>query len=339
MKGLPKRIFNVIDVNSIPKKIATITEVLKENGYGTYGVANNPNICQKEGFTQGFDKFKLFKMGKEKKLNLRLKGWYQQIKSEKKYFLYIHYNDCHAPYHRRQPWYKKGDNERADRIARYDSEINYVDTKIEEMYKLFDWDRNTLLIVTSDHGEEFFEHGNWRHGWTLYSEVIHVPLIIQFPEKDRVHKRIKINVSNMDILPSVRSYLGLKGQDYHAGKNLMPLIQEEENNLHERYIFSHLLRRQMHQNQDKVHKCTIFKEWKYIFTIGSDKNIRRELYNFKRNPSEKINLFEKHKKIAHSLSTKFINFEKRCQKYKQKSEKVKLNKEKIKELKSLGYIR
>ena len=144
--GLKTSKFFKIKLNRIPEKIKTITEILKENGYKTYGVADNINICKDEGFTQGFDRFKLLPYEFETKTNIQLEKWAEEIKAQKKYFLYIHYNDCHLPYHKRSPWYQKKENERDDLISCYDSEINYVDAKIKKMYELFGWDKNTMLI-------------------------------------------------------------------------------------------------------------------------------------------------------------------------------------------------
>ena len=57
-------------------------------------------------------------------------------------------------------------------VAKYDSEIGYVDHFIEKLYRIYGWDRETLLIVTSDHGEGFNEHGDAGHGKNLYDEVL-----------------------------------------------------------------------------------------------------------------------------------------------------------------------
>lgn len=328
-----------VELNRIPGKIRTITEMLKENGYKTYGAADNPNICEEEGFTQGFDRFELFPYKNGKEINRQLEEWAKEIKAQKKYFLYIHYNDCHVPYHPWKPWYKPQKKKRRDLIARYDSEISYVDAKIKKMYELFGWDKNTLLIVTSDHGEEFGEHKGRGHGQTLYSEVIRVPLLIYFPEKDRTHKRIKINVSNIDILPTVRGYLGIQSNEVEAGINLMPAIDGETNNMHERYIFSHLLKRSRDQDGKKMfHKATIFKDWKYIFVDKFQKSLRRELYNMKEDPREKSNAYKENEILAKLLFSKFAAFEKNCKKFDQEIKSLKIDKKKMEELKTLGYV-
>lgn len=330
-----------IKINRIPAKIKTITEVLKETGYKTYGVSDNVNICEKLGFTQGFDRFKRFPYDEEWKMNSQLKEWSAEIKAQEKYFLYIHYNDCHTPLHKRSPYYQKKEDPLADLISQYDSEISYVDAKIKEMYELFGWDKNTLLIVTADHGEELKERGRWGHGNTLYSEVIHIPFIIYFPGDERIQKKIKVNVGNIDILPTVRNFLRIKSSQVEAGVNLMPLIKgQKEKDFDNRYIFSHILKHNKKRDGKKAfHRATVFKHWKSIYQDKFQKTIEKEFYNLKEDPGEKVNVFWENKNLANRLFIKFISFEKKCKKYTQEEADVKLDKKKMEELKSLGYVK
>lgn len=332
------KFFN-IEINHIPNSIKTIPELLKENGYKTYGVANNPNICQEEGFTRGFDKFSLFKNAQEKKMTLQLENWSSEIKTQKKYFLYIHYNDCHIPYTPRKPWYKKKEKIRDDIFSRYDSEISYVDEKIKKMYERLGWDNNTLLIITADHGEEFWDHKKTGHGKTLYAEVIRVPMLIYFPGGDNANKRIKTNTCTIDILPTIREYLGIKPNQLEEGINLLPLINGEKNNTQERerYIFSHLLK---HSRDGTIayYKATIYQDWKYIFADKFQKEYQRELFNMKEDHKEKNNIYEKNIPLANMLFAKFTEFEKKCKKFPQETQKMELDKNKMEELKTLGYV-
>ena len=328
-----------VELNRIPERIKTLTEILKENGYKTYGVADNINICQEEGFTQGFDKFKLFPYVQEHQMVRRLKAWAGEIKAQKKYFLYIHFNDCHGPYHERPPWYEKKESKSEDIISRYDSEISYVDNKIKKLFNLFGWDKNTLLIITADHGEEFWDHKKIGHGKSLYEEVIRVPLLIYFPGEDRLHKRIKYNVSNVDILPTARNYLGIKSKEIEAGLNLMPLIRGKYKDFENRYIFSHLLDRD-NKGPRVVYRAAVYKDWKYIFYEKFQKSLiyRKELYNLKDDPGETLNIIMENKRAADQLFSRFIDFEKKCKKFIQEIKKVKLTDKQEQELKTLGYV-
>ena len=326
-----------IRLNRIPEKIKTIPEILQENGFRTYAISQNINVSRVMGFSQGFEMFKRiqFNSKNEREINDQLIEWSEKIKTGGKYFLYIHYIDPHKPFSMRAPWYQKKDDIIADTISRYDSEINYVDSMIEEMFKLFEWNSNTMLIVTSDHGEEFWDHDRTGHSRTLYSEVIKVPFLIYFPEKDRMYKRINENISSIDILPTIRSYLKIEKRELEEGVSLMPLIQKEKDVLKSRYLFSHLNRK---ANKKKFKgeftvRATIYKNWKYI----SVNNARRELYNLKTDPEESINLINEYPVISDDMASKFSAFEEHCKKYKRESVNIKLNKKRLEELKIQGY--
>ena len=106
-------------------------------------------------------------------------------------------------------------------MAAYDSEIAYVDTKLREAFDLLGVDSSTAVIVTSDHGEEFLDHGAFGHGQGLYTELIHVPLIARLPGADAPRGRVAAHVSTLDILPTLRSYLGAGPGPQDEGADLL----------------------------------------------------------------------------------------------------------------------
>ena len=69
-------------------------------------------------------------------------------------------------------------------IAAYDNALKYIDSQVGELLQFLErspeWS-NTYVIITADHGEGFGEHDNYTHGWDLYREVLHVPLIVAGP--------------------------------------------------------------------------------------------------------------------------------------------------------------
>jgi arylsulfatase A-like enzyme len=141
--------------------------------------------------------------------------------SAQPYFLYVHYNDPHQPYNRRKPWFAVEGSKPVTRVTAYDSEIGYVDSKIEEAFTLFGWDSGTLLIVTSDHGEEFYEHGELGHGHNLYSQTTHVPLVVYPAQQAAPGSRIASPVSTIDVLPTIRDAAGLPSSPTDEGVSLL----------------------------------------------------------------------------------------------------------------------
>lgn len=332
-----------IDLNIIPPEVKTIPQFLKEKGYSTYGVAENVNIGKAIGFSRGFDKFKLFPYPNKKLIEARLEKWADEIMSRDKYFLYIHFNDPHGPYHARTPWYKKKEKIRLDLVARYDSEISYVDARIKELYHRLGWDKNTLIIIAADHGEGFREHGFNGHGNSLYVEATHVPLIFMFPEQGKKPRRIALNVGAIDILPTINSYLGIEGDTIAEGVDLMPVINGKETGDSERFLFAHAIHRFVRKVDrkgiNKVMRSVTSGKWKYIINLENKVVVSRELFNRSEDPGETINLFSGSQTIARRLFSSYTVFEKNCKKYKQVSKRVKLNEKKKKELKTLGYVR
>ena len=112
-------------------------------------------------------------------------------------------------------------------IALYDGEIAWVDDHIRSLLTslrekgLFE---NTMVILTSDHGDEFFEHGGKGHQHTLYQELLHVPLIFQVPGVEGP-RRVETAVSLIDVMPTLFEALGMERPTTLQGRSLWGAIQ------------------------------------------------------------------------------------------------------------------
>jgi arylsulfatase A-like enzyme len=106
-------------------------------------------------------------------------------------------------------------------IDRYDSSIRYVDTELKRLLDTVG--PNDTVVIWSDHGEEFWEHGSFEHGHTLYDEVLRVPLIIKSPRL--APRRIDAPVSLMDVVPTVLEALHLPPSPTIRGLSLIPAMQ------------------------------------------------------------------------------------------------------------------
>lgn len=319
-----------VEVNRIPEEITTITEVFKKHGYQTYGVSDNLNIGERQGFTQGFDKFRTFMYKQAPAVNRTIKKWHKELTTKGKYFLYIQYMEPHAPYHPREPWYKPYEDRKKDRISAYDSEINFVDRHIKELFELFQWDKNTLIIITADHGEGLWDHGLMAHGKTLYREEVQVPLMFYLPG-GITPGRFSTNVSTIDILPTVRNLLDLPGDKNDEGVSLVPMMENREHDLDKRDLFAYLW---VKMSDTLEWKSTIYKKWHFIIKYPQ----ARHLYSLLMDLKEEDNKYEEGRQTALELEKRFEVSMKTSQKYKQKSTKVKLDKKKTDKLKSLGYV-
>ncbi len=112
--------------------------------------------------------------------------------------------------------------------ALYDAEIAYVDDNLRRLIEMIEASpraKQTVLIVTSDHGEEFFEHGRYGHRATLDDEVIRVPCIVWAPGRVAPGTVVDAEVANYDILPTMMDYAGIPPEPGIYGRSLRPLIE------------------------------------------------------------------------------------------------------------------
>jgi len=320
-----------LKMNRIPDEIETMPEVFKKAGYSTFAISDNGNICEKQGFHQGFDKMVTHEYKGGEYVNEILFSWKEEIRKSEKYFLYLHYMDPHAPYFIRKPWYKDPGNRKLVPLVAYESEISYVDNVIRQAYEEFGWDKNTVIVITSDHGEGLWDHGRQGHGYSLYREEIQVPLIIHIPGEFN-GTRIEENVSNVDILPTLRDIIGLPESDIDEGWSLLHLARGEYvEKFENRYIYSHLWKK---VDFLKEEKATIHKNFHFLNRIPRPK----EVYNMKVDPLEKKNIYFKVFKVAKKMERMFEKFFTESKKYKKEIVHRKMTKEQLEKLKSLGYV-
>ncbi len=172
------------------------------------------------------------------------------------YFLSLHVYDAHTPYTPPAPFDRRFDPDYTGTIdgrnlggkdspvhagmdprdlehvvALYDGEIAAVDQELGrllgELGRLGALE-NTLIVLTSDHGEEFFEHGGKLHGSTLYREALQVPMIVKWPGHIPAGGRSKENVGLVDIAPTLRAAAGLEPDRLLPGLDMLSLAANKE---------------------------------------------------------------------------------------------------------------
>lgn len=159
-------------------------------------------------------------------------------KRDRPFFIWAHYLDPHGPLTPPLEYAEKN-LELTDDVIRiietgghfqtkeygralYEAEVEYVDDSLSRVFGVLEENGlydNTLIIVTSDHGEEFFEHGKYGHARTHYNEVMAIPLFIYVPgEKCAV---CDSSVTLMDIMPTVLGYVGGGLPDGLSGRDML----------------------------------------------------------------------------------------------------------------------
>ena len=169
----------------------------------------------------------------------------------------------------------------------YRAEVRYVDDRIGRylgtLKELGLYD-DSLIIVTNDHGEEFWDHGSVDHGHTLYNEMIQAPLIIKLPSSTPPPARRQVDnyVSTVSLLPTILELCGIgyKPEDFSA-RSLTPLWAGEAEVTEDRPLFISKL--VYYQEQEAV----LHGGWKYIQVLGRDEE---QLYDMNADPGETMNV-------------------------------------------------
>lgn len=242
--------------------------------------------------------------------------WLKKNK-DSNFFLFLHYIGPHVPYNPSEEFRKKftedarsyDELERAYKkstgLKRYgdvsqdvvDALIKLYDAKIAELdyniniflegVKELGLKDNTIIIITSDSGEEFYDHGYFKHSRTLYQELVHVPLLIYYPEKLEP-KTVEEPVSTIDIFPTVFDILGIGIPERIDGASLMPLIKNYRSYERE-FIKSELFGLPGHETKQQT--AIFHNEWKLLEVEPETEAIPSGLYNLRTDPKEKKNLY------------------------------------------------
>jgi len=338
----------------LSKELTTLTEILKANGYTTFGVSSNVNLDEKRGFKRGFDYFKhLKKLSIAPLVNKSVCLWEDEIKNSNKFFLWVHYIDPHFPYYAKNPWIeqyttkelilklnsqkklslkklmpalKQNPRLLASLIAHYDSEINFVDNHIGELIQRFELSKNTFIIITADHGEEFLEHDHLAHGHNLYKETIHIPLIAKLPYNTK-KEMVERHVNLVDIMPSILQILNIKQPEQTLGKSFWPKEKLLKTNTFD-YSYSEL-------DLENSLKSIITPKWKYIYDYV-DKT--EYLYHIKSDSCEQNNLVDTKTAQLDKLREHLFQWVSASKQYPKKIRPVQISPEEKEKLKELGYI-
>jgi len=313
---------------NIDKNAVMLTEQMKAAGFVTAAFVSHYYLGAEYGFDRGFKDFYIKPNATADEMVVKVTNW---LKSHKKdnFFLFLHLFDPHSPYQPPADYARKhyptdtgvfisGTTKdimsvvtdwpapKSKNVLRalsglYDGEIDFTDKQLEVLFKFMQenlLDQNTLVVLFSDHGEEFMEHGLMEHGFTLYQEQLHVPFIWYYPAAFQPGLVVQEPVSLIDLAPTLLEFLGLKPINNISGKSVLPLLRGQNVNLNR-----HLLAETTRQGPDRV--ALIKGRDKYIYSPKFRLNSRRfdeMLFNLETDPGELDDLRQKEKDLAEQLA-------------------------------------
>jgi arylsulfatase A-like enzyme/Flp pilus assembly protein TadD len=304
---------------TLPSGQETLPELLRRAGYQTAGFVSNLYVNSIFGFAQGFDYFDddhrdyARDVSEVKRradaTNARVFEWLE-TQVEEPWFLFVHFNDPHWPYNPPPPYGQefvadyRGPLTPAETrnlivesrgkdlqvssedlgfvVGLYDGEIQYVDAQLalllDAIAKL-ELARDMVTVVTSDHGEEFLDHGGFSHGFTLYEEQLRVPLILSAPAR-LAPSRVSQQVRLIDLAPTLLELARVDGPTVPLqGSSLLPYAIGDQIAATAAFAEATYIGEQsMVRTAEglKMIQSTIDPQW-LLFDLGSDPSEERSL--------------------------------------------------------------
>ncbi len=245
-------------VDVLAESFETLPEVLQRHGYTTVAMMTNTTITPEIGYAQGFDRFE--QIGADLTSDRRsVLGAFEALNAASgPTFVWCHVmaphnyvlpkgrkrvfeSETRTPILRREyygpkMWNSYGFRFREPAIDVYDETVRWVDQGVGALVRrVRETHPNTLILFTSDHGEEFGEHGGYLHARTLHSEILHVPLVMWGPGVPRGRVVDELSQS-IDLLPTVLDVVGVEPPAEVQGRSLLsggedePIVYAEKRN-------------------------------------------------------------------------------------------------------------
>ena len=286
----------------LPNEILTLPEIMKDNGFSTYGIISSVVLDSRFGMDQGFDVFdnaftdqaRIITTA-ERKGNETTENAIKWLtdNSDKKKFMFIHYYDPHEPYAPPKPFSKQFRHPYDGEIAFTDHCIGKVIDKLKSL-KLYE---DALIVIVGDHGEMLGEHDEPTHGFFAYQNAVRVPLMFKLP-RDAYAVKVTEPCSIIDIAPTILALAGIDIPEKMQGINLLTLAQNitgksapgHRSTIEKRALYSESLTPTKYNASSLL--GVISGDWHYIQTT------KPEIYNRIKDPAETNNLINKEQKRA-----------------------------------------
>jgi arylsulfatase A-like enzyme len=234
------------------RRVPTLPALLRKAGFATQAVTSHLYVSAVYGLHDGFDHLDFRQDRRAAEVADRAIEILDRV-GDRPFFLFLHLYDPHwhydPPHAQRRLfagsytgeitglWQDFSKRDRSNTtaadldhlLALYDGEIRYADDEVGRVLdhvKARGLDRGTLVVVTSDHGEEFLEHGSWEHQKTLYEEVVRIPLVVNGPGV--APRKEAAQVSLLDVMPTVLAWAGLPPSPAQQGRSLLAPPGERE---------------------------------------------------------------------------------------------------------------
>jgi arylsulfatase A-like enzyme len=334
-------------------RVPTLASLLRKAGFATQAVTSHLYVSSVYGLDDGFDNLDFRQDRRAAEVADRAIDILDRV-GDRPFFLFLHLYDPHWHYDppdaQRRLFEKPytgsltgtwQDFSRRDRasvtaadlehlLALYDGEIRYADDEVGRVLdhlKNRGLDRGTLVVATSDHGEEFLEHGSWEHQKTLYEEVIRVPLVVNGPGV--TPRREASQTSLLDVAPTILAWAGVAGPPEQQGRSLLTTPGTREAYGETDHTIDHTHKLFLRAGADR---------WKAILSLGADgKPVAEEWYDLAADPGETTSR-PGHANVADAIRARAIQRWSDARGGGEPGPAVELTPEQRERLRALGYV-
>ena len=343
----------------------TLARFLQDRGYATAAFTGGGRVSASYGFGDGFDVYRetdVLPMDIPGQFNNeeadRMFAWVNEHKGGP-FFLFFHTYVIHDPYEPKEPYSSLFDpgysgpvrqprelfpslgrgtvqwsDEIAHMVALYDGGIRQADDFLGVFFAYLReagvWD-SSIIVLMSDHGEEFLEHGGFLHV-LLHGEIIKVPLIIVAPGLILPGEKVDAQVRLIDVFPTIIDLLGETPPDFLQGESLAPLMHGNGPNRRVFAEFGAPPKRRRSLSQDG---------WKLIEDMHEGKTTTT-LFNIEDDPDEQHDVAPQHPEVVGKLEAEIEAIAEKNRRAFEENKGLKdaeIRPETLRQLKALGYLR
>jgi arylsulfatase A-like enzyme len=359
LTGLYPTTHGAVDYSKrLPEGIQTLAEVLRERGFRTAAIVEGGYLNKRFGYSRGFDSWDRTNDSIHPVLQ-SARRFIEGLPEKGRFFLFLHTYGVHCPYdppERYKALFVRDPKEARVLPAglcgvrdfstreltsgqvghlsdKYDGSVRAIDDEMGGFIAFLDGRKvleDTALVILSDHGEEFMEHGSIGHEGRLHIEVLRVPLLVTAP--GLTARKVQAGVGLVDVMPTVLDLLKVE-RPATQGRSLMPLMTGGEKELDARPLFSE------HGEGPKI-MSVVDGRYHLLAHSGDVEHSGAggsELYDLVEDPAESKNLSDTHqaevRRLLKLLDSHFSRIRRARAEYAREP-----TAEELEKLRSLGYV-
>ncbi len=287
--------------------VVTLAEAFRSEGFDTAAFTENGPLLHARGFELGFARYVenvspdiRAPVGLVKRTLNQARAWLSDQR-DRPFFLFLHTFQVHAPY-RPPKQYGQLFGKQSSKSVLYDREIRYVDAQLRDFVNWLASEGvldDTILVILSDHGEEFHEHGNVGHATLPYETVLHVPLL--FAGSGLPVGRLAGPFAHIDLMPTLLELAGVRAPNGLHGSSFASQVLAGTNDIPvERALFS----TSWVTPAEVQAPATAVRHGNYkLIQYRVNGKVRNELYDLASDQDEQLDLSRAEPEITQRLNT------------------------------------